>query len=300
MNGGKLPEKQAKSNGRLKATHYGVVEIAPGIKSECAVLSDGRRGFIQRQMVQAIGFTGGTRSIRFGGFCEKIGLNHLADNTKSEYPFLEIDLPHGGTATWVPCEVMTDVVKAGMVAYSQGRLTKHQEHIGQRCMQIGSALIGIALVSLIDEATGYQYHRESSALQDLYSKLIRETASDWERRFHPEFYTAICRMLGFQYGNKHRALPPLVGKITRDWIYEVIFPQEIIAEIKARQKSDKLHQWLKNEGLTLLERQRDAVMMIARSSVDYRDFEARCSVAFYKPGIQVKMTFPTMEPEAVQ
>jgi len=33
-------------------------------------------------------------------------------------------------------------------------------------------------------------------------------------------------------------------------------------------------------------------MMIARVSSDYRDFEARCSIAFYKHGQQIKMAFP--------
>ncbi len=288
----KMPEAQAKSNSRPKATHYGMIEIAPGIKTECAVLQDGRRGFIQRQMVQAIGFTDKTRSVRFDRFCEKIGLNHLSSNNNSEWPVFEIDLPHGGVAMWTPYEVLPEIVKAGMVAFGQGKLTKQQEHIGMRCMQIGSALIGIGLVSLIDEATGYQYHREPDALQDLYSRIIREQCSDWERRFHPEYYRALCRLFGIPYGNQHRALPPIIGKITQDWVYEVAFPAEILLEIKSRKKTEKTHQWLKSDGIRVLEKQRDAVIAIARSSVDYRDFEARCSNAFARPGAQVKMMFP--------
>jgi len=80
-----------------------------------------------------------------------------------------------------------------------------------------------------------------------------------------------------------------------DWIYEVIFPSEIIAEIKTRKRSEKLHQWLEDGGLKLLEKQRDAVMMIARVSSDYRDFEARCSIAFYKQGQQIKLALAVLQ-----
>jgi len=289
----KMPSRGAKNNGRLKSSHYGTIQIAPGMVFECAVLEDGRRGFIQRQMVQAIGFAGGDRSARFGRFCEKIGLNALNSNVKSECPVLEVDLKHGGTAQWVPETVLTDVIRAGMVAHSQGKLTKQQEHIGRRCVEIGTALIGVALVALIDEATGYQHVREPDALQDLYGRLIRETEATWERRFHPEYYRALCGLFGFQYGNRHRPLPSIIGRITETYVYHAVFPKEIVDEIKRRKTSGKLHQWLTAEGgLKLLDRQVTEVTAIARSSIDYRDFEARCSQAFYKPGQQLSMIYP--------
>ncbi len=147
------------------------------------------------------------------------------------------------------------------------------------------------MVALIDEATGYQYHREPDALQDLLTKLIRETASDWERRFHPDYYQALCHLFGWRYG-RHRALPSVIGQITLRWVYEVILPPEIIAEAKSRCRSEKIHQWLKDGGIKLLEKQRDAVEMMARGSVDYKDFDTRCSLAFYKQNQQMGMLFP--------
>ena len=59
-----LKEKVASppaKNKRQKATHYGSVELMPGVHFECAVLDDARRGFVQKQMVRAIGFGGGTQ-----------------------------------------------------------------------------------------------------------------------------------------------------------------------------------------------------------------------------------------------
>lgn len=277
---------------RPKATHYGKVELLPGITFECAVLEDGQRGFIQRQMVQAIGFEGGTRSIRFERFCERIGLNSLAHNAKSEYPVSEVDMPHGGTAHWVPEALLRDVIRSAAIAYSTGRLTKQQRHIGERCMEMVLSLAGVGLTALIDEATGYQHVRAPDALQDIYSRLIRATASDWERRFPREFYTAVCRLWGWGYSD-HRALPAVIGNVTERFVYLAVFPKEVVEEIKLRKKSQKLHQWLTEaDGLRILEKQIADVTVIARSSVDYRDFEARCTQAFFKPGDQLSIIYP--------
>ena len=293
MTGKNVSQKGSKDKGRLKATHYGTVNLGPELAFECAVLEDGRRGFIQRQMVQAIGFEGGDRNARFSRFCAKIGLNYLSDHSKSECPVFEVDMPHGGTALWTDHEVLKDVIKAGMVAYGQGKLTKQQSHIGQRCVQLGTGLIGVALASLIDEATGYQYAREPDALQEMIARLIREDARDWDRRFHPSYYQAVCRLFGFKYGNQHRPLPSIVGKITETWVYKAVMPNAIIEEIKVRKKSEKLHQWLTDDaGLKALERQIDAVTTLAKSSVDYKDFEARCTQTFCKPGQQLSMIYP--------
>ena len=54
-------------------------------------------------------------------------------------------------------------------------------------------------IALIDEATGYQYHRAPDALQELISKLLRQSCSSWERRFHPDYYRALYRLFGWKY-----------------------------------------------------------------------------------------------------
>lgn len=298
MTGKNVSQKGSKDKGRLKATHYGTVKLGPELTFECAVLEDGRRGFIQRQMVKTLGFTEKTRSGRFERFCAKIGLNPSENTGEIGVAVFEVDMPSGGTANWVDHEILRSIIKAGILAHGQGKLTKHQEHIGQRCVHLGSALIGVGLVALIDEATGYQYAREPNALQDLISTLIREEARDWDRRFHPTYYQAMCKIFGFPYGNRHRPLPSIIGQMTLNWVYKAVMPNEIVEEIRSRKKSAKFHQWLTDDaGLRLLEKQIDAVTTIAKSSVDYKDFEARCTQAFCKPGQQLSMIYPRGGPQ---
>lgn len=271
-------------------THYGPITIG-NISLEAVVLGDGSRGYIQRQLAQAIGFSDQFRGAQGRRFLAEIAPNALNLIDKTEVP--KVLMPHGGAALFAPVGILTEIVSGVVDAGCNGRLHHKQLHILPRCMAILKALAKTGEAALIDEATGYQYRRAPDALQDLFSKLIRQTASDWERRFHPDFYQAIYRLFKVQYDPSRPTLN-VVGQITLRWVYEPVFPAEILIEIKDRQKSEKLHQWLQDGGIQLLEKQRDAVMMIARSSLDYADFRARCSIAFYRRG-QMSILFPAGE-----
>jgi len=163
---------------RPRVTHFGTARIGNDISYDCAVLEDGRRGYILKTLRSAIGMRKNIPVPVFERFCAEIAPNTLKYFPKSGSPF-EVIMPHGGRAIWV----------------------------------------------------------EVGILPDLAADIVQ-------------------------------------------------------AEIKTRKKSEKLYQWLEDGGLKLLEKQRDAVMMIARVSSDYRDFEARCSIAFYKHGQQIKLAFP--------
>ena len=267
--------------------YYGTIHIG-NIALECVVLADGKSGYVQRQFLEAIGLHGKNLSHRFRGFLAEIAPNALSLLDKSESPVVK--MPSGGHANFIPSGVLTEVVAGVTESALLGKLHTQRQHLVSPCSAIYRALAKTGEEALIHEATGYQYHRAPDALQDLFAKLIRQTASDWERRFHPDFYEALYRLFGWAY-DPARPKPYIVGKITLQWVYEPVFPAEILIEIKERQKSEKMHQWLYEGGLTLLEKQKDAVMMIARSSIDYRDFDNRCAVAFFRRG-QMPILYP--------
>lgn len=273
-----------------QVTHYGPITIGD-ISFEAVVLANGSRGYIQKQLAQVIGFTDQFKGAQGRRFLAEIAPNALKLIEKTEVP--KVALPRGGWASFAPAGILTEIVSGVVDAGCNGRLHHKQLHILPRCMAILKALAKTGEAALIDEATGYQYHRAPDALQDLFSRLIRQTAADWERRFHPDFYQAIYRLFKWEY-DPSRPKPNVVGQITLRWVYEPAFPAEILIEIKERQGSEKLHQWLQDGGIHLLEKQRDAVMMIARTSADYADFNARCSVAFFRRG-QISILFPAGE-----
>jgi hypothetical protein len=157
-------------------------------------------------------------------------------------------------------------------------------------MKIMRALATTGEVALIDEATGYQYHRAPDALQELISKLLRQSCSSWERRFHPDYYRALYRLFGWKYQGHDQNPPHVVGQITQRWVYSPVLPATLIDEIRARKGiSQKHHQWLSDQGLARLETQIHAVTAIARSSTCYRDFDHRCEAAFAGGSLQLAL-----------
>ncbi|CDH44749.1 P63C domain-containing protein [Candidatus Contendibacter odensensis] len=272
----------------IRVTHYGTVHFGADVECEALVLANGERGFNRRQVMRVVGFRNNNPSTHFRSFLAEIAPKSLVMFDKTESPVI---MPHGGNARFIPCDVIPDFA-AGVIRQAvTGTLHQKRRGLIEPCLAIQESLAKVGIASLIDEATGYQYHRAPDALQDLFTRLIRLTAADWERRFHPDFYEAIYRLFGWKY-HPAKPKPHIIGKITLQWVYEPVFPPEILIEIKERQGSDKMHQWLTAEGgLQLMEKQRDAVMMIARSSTDHPDFEARCRVAFFKKG-QLPILYP--------
>jgi len=270
-----------------RVTHYGNVSFGDQFSCEALVLETGERGFNRRQVMQVVGFHKNSESNRFRSFLAEIAPNAL---TLFEKKGSQVVMPSGQKAYFIPCDVIPEFASGVIHQAIDGTLHPQRKMLIAPCLKIQDSLAKVGIASLIDEATGYQHHRSPDALQELFNKLLRQSAADWERRFHPDFYESVYRLFGWNY-NPGKPKPFIIGKITLEWVYEPVFPAEILVEIKERQGSEKMHQWLETGGLTLLEKQRDAVMMIARSSVDYRDFDNRCSVAFFKRG-QVPILYP--------
>ena len=272
-----------------RATHYGAIKFGD-MQIECAVLPDGSRHYVQRALHKALGFAN-TSGSRFANFMAKFAPNALNKMGETESPILAI-LPDGYRAKLYRSGILTEVASGVVDAALDGNLSEKHAHLLGPCRAIYKALARTGEEALIDEATGYQYHREPNALQDLFTKLILKTAPDWERRFQPDYYRAVCKLFGFPYGEKHRPLPGVIGQITLRWVYGAVFPPEIVEEIRTRKKSEKLHQWLTADGLRLLDQQIKFITMLAETSTDPRDFEARCIARWGIPGQQLAMIFP--------
>lgn len=271
-------------------THYGTIQIGD-TAIECVVLgNDGEvRAYIQKQLMKAVGVSFG-RGSRERPFLQTFAPKYLSEMNKTDVAQI-VRMPHGGRAKVYRAGILSEIASNVIEAAINGTLKHQHRHLVQPCMAIMKALATTGEVALIDEATGYQHHREPDALQDLFGRLIREQCADWERRFHPDYYEALFALFGWNYHGQSRR-PPVIGRITAQWVYESVFPNEILIEVRERKQSEKMHQWLTDGGLTLLEKQIHAVTMIARSSSDQRDFDARCSVAFHRRG-QIGMVFPS-------
>jgi hypothetical protein len=272
-----------------KVSHYGTIHIGD-LAFDGVVLEDGTRGYIQKQLMPVFGVQFG-RGSQGRDFLAKFAPKYLSDKSKSDV-VEAVRMPHGGRGkiyrVGILSELPLNVIKAAL----SGDLHHTQQHIVPHCIAIVEALAKTGEVALIDEATGYQYHREPDALQDFISRVLRQTCATWERRFHPDYYEATFRLFGWSYSGQQRK-PSVIGQITARWVYESVFPVEIMAEVRERKGEEKIHQWLTEDGgLPLLEKQINAVTMIARSSTDLPDFNNRCAIAFHSKG-QMGFVFPS-------
>ena len=277
---------------KRRVTHYGVARFGE-MGCEAVVLDDGSRGYLRRQMAEMIGQHIHNRSSRFTQICADFAPKSLSLLEKSDSQIL---MPHGGLAQFFPAGVVPDIASGVIAAALEGRLHKSRLGMVAPCLKIIHALASTGEVALIDEATGYQYHRAPDALQELIGKLLRQSGSSWERRFQPDYYRAIYRLFGWRYQGHVQNPPHVLGQITLRWVYAQVLPPELLDEIRNRKGlSEKHHQWLSARGLERLTQQIHSVTAIARCSANYRDFDHRCEAAFAGGALQLGLLLDELE-----
>lgn len=144
----------------------------------------------------------------------------------------------------------------------------------------------------VDLVKAFSNFRKSAFKENVLKMFLLPKPLSWEKRFKPDFYKALARVTNTRYTGHTNGTPFIYSQITDKWVYGVIMPSDVHWEMKARKEnSQKLHQWLTNGGLEALDRQIKAVTMIANSSVDRADFNARCMQVFGKTG-QLAMVYP--------
>lgn len=195
----------------LTTSHYGVVRFGD-LAVEAVVLEDGTRGYVQRQLATAIGLHESRRGSQLKTLLTDVApgaAEVLQENACS------IRLPSGQTTAFFPAGVISEVASGVIDAALEGRLHRKRQHLVPNCQRILKALAKTGEVALIDEATGYQYHRAPDALQALISRLLRERVASWERRFSPDYYRALFRLFGWLPGLTSQAKTSCGFKINR-------------------------------------------------------------------------------------
>ena len=276
----------------LTASHYGVVHFGD-LDCEVVVLTTGERGYVRKQVAKLLGVHENNTGHRFRQILADFSPKSLSDMDKFESP---ISLPSGRRAQFFPAGVITQIASGVIDAALNQTLHRARKKLVPNCMKIMRALATTGEVALIDEATGYQHHRAPDALQELISKLLRQSCASWERRFHPDYYRAIYRLFGWKYQGHDQNPPHVVGQITLRWVYGPVLPEDLLGEIRNRKGiSQKHHQWLTDQGLAHLESQIHAVTAIARSSMSYPDFKRRCEAAFAGAALQLGLLLDELE-----
>lgn len=134
--------------------------------------------------------------------------------------------------------------------------------------------------------------RNQAGLDAMMNLVLLTAPAAWEKRFGDAYYRALAKITRTTYLGHGNGTPAIYGQITDRWVYAALLPAEVHAELKARRSdSEKMHQWLTGGGKERLDQQIALVTLLAETSCDIKDFEARCMQRFGMPG-QLRLIYP--------
>ncbi len=135
-----------------------------------------------------------------------------------------------------------------------------QEHLAKQAEVLIEAFAKVGIIALVDEATGCQLDRKLYALRLLLNKYIADGLQKWLHTFPDTFFAELNRL----YGNlktSSRSRPQYYGRFINKYVYDPIENGYVKAELDklnitdAGKRKARFHQWLTDEGRTILIRQ---------------------------------------------
>lgn len=274
----------ASSEARVPTARYGGILAIGELQIPCYVLDDGTRVIHQRGMVNALGMSRGGSS-RGGGdrLAHFVGQKTLSPFVSSDLEAVTKDpllfkTDRGATAYGYDATVLADICEAILEARKQGALSKQQTHIADQAEILIRAFARVGIVALVDEATGFQKDRGHDALRLLLERYIAEGLQKWIHTFPDTFFAELDRL----YDNAPttaRARPQYYGKFINKYVYDPIEHGYVKAELDKLNITDegkrraRFHQWLTDEGRTILTRQIGKVEGIMEMCEDIEQFK---------------------------
>jgi len=215
------------------ATHAGDFRIGDRT-IVCAVLDDGRRVLTQETFLTAIGRAGKAKAGK--------GSTQLIDNLPpflaADYlkPFIPNELREstapviyrtltGQRAFGFEAKLLPMVCNVYLKARDAGVLSsERQKKIAAVCDMLMRGLAEVGIIALIDEATGYQYDRARTALEEILERFISKELVKWVKTFPDEFYIQLFRLKTCPKNTLTSKRPQWVGKVTLNLVYQRLAP----------------------------------------------------------------------------
>lgn len=283
------------------ATHEGEIQIGD-ITLPCAVLDDGTRVISQRGMSKALGRVTTGSGTHYSRKPSNDGDARLPTFVSGKIikPFVDKQLAaslaepveyipmHGGrTAHGFPAALVPQICDVWLKARDADVLTPQQEHIADRAYLLMRGLAHVAIIALVDEATGYQEIRKKYELAQILEAYINEELRPWVRTFPNEFFKQIYRLNGWPYNPNSSKRNQQVGHWINKYIYAHL-PPGVLDELRRRNprkengyRANKHFQVLTADiGNEHLDRLLATVTTLLRISDTKRDFDDNFRKAF--------------------
>ena len=231
-----------------RATHNGVLPVGD---IPCAVLeaSAGElpvRVLSERGVAKVFGKTGRSSPSWFRGMQGRSGPTlPLFISARNLVPYLTSTLllqlqnpiiyqgKNGARTYGIEASLLGDICKVWIEAGRHGALHKNQLHIAHEAEILRDALVGVAIDSLVDDATGYVVERDREELYRILEKYIARELLPWTRLFPDDFYRELFRLRGWEYSPPSPKRPKIVGKLTNQLIYDKL-PRGVLDELRQK------------------------------------------------------------------
>jgi hypothetical protein len=290
----------------------------------CAVLDNGMRVLTQQGVLLALGRA---RAAKGGQGATKEGLPAFlrASNLR---PFISDDLiratrpiiykPISGgysgdtesgryrtVAFGCAADALASICRVYVDADKSGDLIATQKHIVDEAKRILKALEHVAMIALVDEATGYQAIRSHDELQKILAAYVLPEHRPWVKAVPIEFTKELYRLWGWDLRSDSTQGPRYAGKLIRKYIYEEL-PDGVLEELDRvnptnakYQRRHRHHSHLTDEiGLQHFRTQLAGVMALMRASTSKHEFERLFQRAYGK-ALQLELdgVLDTPEPQ---
>jgi len=182
----------------------------------------------------------------------------------------------GSIAEGIPGQVLRRICSVWVRALGDGVLGKSQQRVAEKAQVLLNVLADIAIIALIDEATGYQKRRAHDELQKILKAYIAPELLPWQSRFPLSFYEQIHRVMGWPYDASSTKRTAYIGVLTNKLIYDKL-PPGVLPTLRRKNPTDpakkrrkhKHHQFLTDKiGNVHLEKQITAVTTLLRATPD--------------------------------
>lgn len=273
------------------ADYRGEIDLA-GSVLDCAVLDDGTRVLSERNVAAALehrrhpaDYDRKQLAVASGqevlpAFMPSVVANFLPASVKTKLanPIrYQSKKGFGIPAIGIEATMLADICEAFLAAREAGALPPDELGKARAADKLMRALARVALVALIDEATGFQVVRDREELQTLLSKYVSEEHRPWMQKFPNEFYVELFRLRNVKTADV-RKRPLYFGKLTNDLVYSRLLP-EILPKLddvnptnEHGRRARKHHQHLLEQGEEHLKTHLTGLVYLMRSSPSWADF----------------------------
>jgi hypothetical protein len=268
------------SRSGLEAKYVGEIKIGE-ITIKCAVLSDERRVFFQREVVGAL--TGNKK----GGLERYLSAPNLQPFVPEKYKGEIWDQGiikfqyNAREAHGFEAEDLIDICNMYIEANNAGDvLLKSQLPLAKKAQIIVNAFAKTGVIAVIDEATGYQKYRKKDALRLLVQSYIIEEARQWMKEFPDEFFEELDRIYNNPTTTPQKR-PKYYGRFINQYIYKPIEDGFVLEKLNELNPADekgarkmRLHQFLNEEkGIQILRNRIGKITALLQISPSRRRFK---------------------------